>query len=171
MAAVIAPQHQPAPDHRPRPRPALRVIDGERRAGDPLAPSPRPARQRRTGSVRLPARVYRERRIAAAVGAAVLLAVLVLAVVGATSVVGALTTSSADAGAPAAATVDGVVAPPAPAGADQVWVVQPGETLWTIAAELRPDGDVRELVDVLAERAGGASLQAGQRIPLDGLLP
>ena len=91
--------------------------------------------------------------------------------VGATSVVGALGTSGAD--APAGATADAAAGPsvPAAAGAEQVWVVQPGETLWTIAAELRPDGDVRELVDALAERAGGASLEAGQRIPLDGLVP
>ena len=173
MAAVIAPQHRPSarPDLRPTQpsRPALRVIEGGRRPGDPWVPAPA-AHPRRSapaaGRTRrpIPARVYRQRRIAAVVVVLALTSVLALAVVGALSVA-----SSAFAGPSAASAAPAAVAP---AAADApVWVVQPGDTLWTIAAELQPEGDVRPLVDALADRAGGAGLQAGQRIPLDGLLP
>jgi hypothetical protein len=75
----------------------------------------------------------------------------------------------AGSGAPADAAVATAVAGGAVAG--PVHVVQPGDTLWSIAEGLEPRGDVRALVDELAERAGGAPLQPGQRIPLDGLLP
>lgn len=47
-----------------------------------------------------------------------------------------------------------------------VHVVQPGDTLWTIARRVQPEGDVRALVDRLEDAAGGASLQVGQRIVL-----
>ena len=62
------------------------------------------------------------------------------------------------------------VATPAPisvAGAD-VYVVQPGDTWWSIARRLHPHGDVRPLVDRLAARNGGAALQVGQRVSLTG---
>ena len=170
MAAVIAPQHQPDLRPLPRPRPSLRVIDGGRRPGDPWVPGPRAVvRPPRATGGRLPARVYRERRIAVAVALVVLLGVLALALVGATAVVGAVTSSPGDG---AVGPTPAVAAPVAPAPVEPApeWVVQPGDTLWSIAAELRPEGDVRELVDALADRAGGASLQAGQRIPLDGLV-
>jgi hypothetical protein len=48
-------------------------------------------------------------------------------------------------------------------------VVRPGDTLWSIATSLAPDDDVRAVVDELAERAGGADLQPGQRIDVRGL--
>ena len=47
-----------------------------------------------------------------------------------------------------------------------IHVVQPGETLWSIAGALRPSGDVRSLVRALARLNGGASLQVGQRLVL-----
>lgn len=50
-----------------------------------------------------------------------------------------------------------------------VHVVQPGETLWSIAAQVAPGEDLRPVVDELARRAGGVSLQPGQRIAIDGL--
>lgn len=51
-----------------------------------------------------------------------------------------------------------------------VHVVQPGETLWSIAAELQPTGDVRGLVRRLSSLNGGVSLQIGQRLVLpDGM--
>jgi Tfp pilus assembly protein FimV len=49
------------------------------------------------------------------------------------------------------------------------YVVRPGDTLWSIARRLQPDGDVRPLVDRLAARNGGASLRVGQRLDLDGV--
>jgi hypothetical protein len=47
-----------------------------------------------------------------------------------------------------------------------IHVVQPGETLWSIAGALRPSGDVRGLVRTLARLNGGSSLQVGQRLVL-----
>ena len=90
---------------------------------------------------------------------------VVAVVVVALAVVGARTVLAAGVEAPA-----GDVAPE-PAGVGPVHVVQPGETLWSIAADLQPDGDVRGLVDRLADRSGSGPLQVGQRIPLDGLVP
>ena len=56
---------------------------------------------------------------------------------------------------------------PVPAGAPTV-VVQPGDTLWTIARDLQPEGDVRPLVDRLAALNGGAALRAGQDLVVPG---
>ncbi len=44
-------------------------------------------------------------------------------------------------------------------------VVQPGDTLWSLARRLQPDGDVRPLVVRLRARSGGGgALVPGQRI-------
>ncbi|HYF46089.1 MAG TPA: LysM domain-containing protein [Acidimicrobiales bacterium] len=56
---------------------------------------------------------------------------------------------------------------PVAAGHETV-LVQPGDTLWTIARDLRPSGDLRPVVDQLAALNGGASLEAGQTIVLPG---
>lgn len=53
--------------------------------------------------------------------------------------------------------------------ASRVYVVRAGDTLWSIARRLQPTGDVRPLVDELAARNGGAAIEAGQRLDLDGL--
>jgi nucleoid-associated protein YgaU len=43
------------------------------------------------------------------------------------------------------------------------YVVQPGDTLWSIARSLQPDGDVRPLVHGLLDGNGGAAaLSVGQ---------
>ncbi len=47
------------------------------------------------------------------------------------------------------------------------YVVQPGDTLWSIAGVLDPEGDRRATVDRLAARNGGASIRAGQRLVLE----
>ena len=47
---------------------------------------------------------------------------------------------------------------------NRVHVVQPGDTLWTIARRAQPSGDVRPLVHYLAERRQGAALQVGEKI-------
>lgn len=50
----------------------------------------------------------------------------------------------------------------------EVYVVQPGDTLWAIASEVaRPGEDVRPIVDSLKDITGGSSLDVGQRIIID----
>jgi cell division protein YceG involved in septum cleavage len=43
-------------------------------------------------------------------------------------------------------------------------VVQPGDTIWSIAAELAEGDDVRPVVDALVDANGGSALQAGERL-------
>ncbi len=60
--------------------------------------------------------------------------------------------------------------PPAPAEAvtlAPIHVVQPGDTLWSVARGLQPDGDVRPLVARLRAVSGGGPLVPGQRLRLD----
>ena len=45
-------------------------------------------------------------------------------------------------------------------------VVQPGDTLWSIAAVLDPHGDERPLVDRLAQELGGSTLYPGETIAI-----
>lgn len=46
-----------------------------------------------------------------------------------------------------------------------IYIVQPGDTLWTIARSLQPDGEVRPLVDRLAaQRSSGSPLLPGERL-------
>jgi len=47
-----------------------------------------------------------------------------------------------------------------------VVIVEPGDTLWSIARGLQPTGDVRPLVNRIAELNGGHSLSAGQTLML-----
>jgi hypothetical protein len=48
-------------------------------------------------------------------------------------------------------------------------VVQPGDTVWSIASSLAPGTDPRPLVDSIVDANGGSTLVAGQR--LDIVLP
>jgi hypothetical protein len=50
--------------------------------------------------------------------------------------------------------------------ASSLYIVQPGDTLWTLARRAQPTGDVRPLVDRLAAAQGRRALRAGQRIVL-----
>lgn len=53
----------------------------------------------------------------------------------------------------------------------EIYVVQPGDTLWSIATAVSVEGeDVRPLVDHLKEVAGGSALDVGQRIVIDHAL-
>ena len=109
-------------------------------------------------------------------------ALLVLAVVlgalsfGLRSVVGALTSASASTGATAAS-----VAPSDGASTDaasdlgagrsarsSTYVVQPGDTLWTIARALQPVGDPAALVRALAKANGGSTLDVGDVLAIPG---
>lgn len=49
---------------------------------------------------------------------------------------------------------------------DATYVVQPGDTLWSIARSVQPTGEVRPLVDRLASQVGGRPLRAGDRLVL-----
>ena len=55
-----------------------------------------------------------------------------------------------------------------PSGADAAAVVVhdavPGETLWSLAAELGPDEDIRRSLEVLTRLNGGSSLVVGQAV-------
>jgi hypothetical protein len=46
------------------------------------------------------------------------------------------------------------------------YLVQPGDTLWSIARKLQPAGDVRALVHQLVDANGGPDLRVGQRVVL-----
>ena len=57
---------------------------------------------------------------------------------------------------------------PLPVNSGRVYVVQPGDTLWSIAREVEPTGDLRPVVDRLVAEHGGATLVVGEpiRLPL-----
>jgi hypothetical protein len=118
------------------------------------------------------AAVYRRRRALALVMVAV--AVLALGMLG--SIAGRLATAvlggdpaSTPESRPAVTTADGhpVLGGQAlaPGG---VYVVQPGDTLWDIAAALQPDGDRAAFVDRLVRANGGPELDVGERIVIPG---
>lgn len=138
MAALAAPVSALAPAPSSR-RSHLRLLP-------PVAPErtgPRPDEEAR----RLHPSVYRRRRLGVATAALAL---------GAT----AWTVLPGGGAAPTAS------APPAPAAA--VHVVAPGDTIWSIARRLQPEGDVRATVDRLVAAHGSAVLQPGDRIALAG---
>lgn len=45
-------------------------------------------------------------------------------------------------------------------------IVQPGDTLWSIARRVQPTGDVRPLVSQLIDQYGGHALQVGETIEI-----
>lgn len=144
MASTAALQPHPrlrpttVPPGRPPVEPHLRLVQGGRSAV---------ARARRG--------VLLRRRVAALAAALVLLATLLLAGSALAGTAGGGTHPSAAAGATSSAA--------APGGS---YVVQSGDTLWSIAAATSPGIDVRVAVDRLAELNGGAPLVVGQRLLL-----
>ena len=60
-------------------------------------------------------------------------------------------------------TVGADISPDAP---QEIYIVQSGDTLWSIATAIDGDGDPRNTVDRLAEMNGGSSLYIGQRLIL-----
>lgn len=129
-----------APSGRPSARIPVRTGAPFRPVGPALALVP-PLRT--SAPARLPAGVYRRRRVVAAV---VLAASLV-------------------AGATGLAMLGDGPEPISPA-ASRPHIVLPGDTMWSIARSLQPEGDLRPLVDRLATAHGGATLQVGERIGL-----
>ena len=61
----------------------------------------------------------------------------------------------------AAATLHGSTA-----GHPVVYVVQPGDTLWSIATRIDPTGDPRPLVDRLAAQIGSDTVVPGEHLTL-----
>ena len=60
-------------------------------------------------------------------------------------------------------TVGADISPDAP---QEIYIVQSGDTLWSIAMAIDGDGDPRTTVDRLAEMNGGSSLYIGQSLIL-----
>ena len=93
--------------------------------------------------------VYRRRRLVAA-------ALVVALVVALTLLAGAALARLAG-GAPSAA-----------GGPSSTVVVQPGDTLWTIAAHVAPEADVRITVDQLRALNGDSPIVPGQELVVPG---
>ncbi len=50
----------------------------------------------------------------------------------------------------------------------EIYIVQPGDTLWDIASDITPEGGSHATaLDYLREQAGGAAIDVGQRIVID----
>jgi hypothetical protein len=121
---------------------ARRVAIGSTGPARPTRPTGPPIRSGSASPAWRPKRAIR--RI---VSGLVLLAVVVLGVA-------AVSTASGD-GPP---TVDDRA--PSPVASVAV-VARPGDTLWSIARQIQPEGDVRPLVDVLAAQRQGRPLAPG----------
>jgi nucleoid-associated protein YgaU len=133
--------------------PRLRlVVEGE---NGPARPgSAQVAREARPGQLRL----TRRGRVVVVLLVALVLAALSLGLALASSQASASTGSAAGARAASAAL----------AGSSETVVVQPGDTLWSIARQVAPNADPRGVVDAIiaANHLAGASVQAGQQLVL-----
>ena len=107
-------------------------------------------------AARLPESVYRRRRAVAALVAAAVVALLL--------VVGRPDRVPLGEANPWPSTAQVSLSAELPG----VYVVQPGDTLWDIARALAPGHDPRAVVHELAGTVGGAALEPGQRIVVDG---
>jgi hypothetical protein len=166
MAAVIASatpvRSRPAPVDPSAGRPPLRLLEGGRRGvrAEARAQAQLRARSVEVRSARPSPAVYRRRRLAVATVAIVAIGITFLSFVG-------LRALLADP-VPAAGAASAAATPSGTLHA-RYYVVQPGDTLWSIARALHPRGDLRPLVDRLEQRAGGGTLMAGTRLRVDGL--
>lgn len=106
-------------------------------------------------STRLPASIYRRRRAVAAG----LAAGLVLLLATALGTLGGGPRSAPERPSPAGA-LSG------PADVSATYVVQPGDTFWSIARKLHPERDPRPFVDRMVAAHRGPTLYVGERIPL-----
>jgi hypothetical protein len=106
----------------------------------------------RTAPCRPSAAVYARRRLVAGLLLVLVLAATCLAAGRATAALG-----------DEPASVPGRRPVPAAAAA---YVVEQGDTLWSIARTLQPEGDVRRLVQALRRANGGTQLRVGTRLRL-----
>jgi hypothetical protein len=138
--------HNPSAEHDWFPAPTLPGIDPY--------PAPRPSDVPRR---RLPDRAtrIRRRRLAALL--------LALAVSAAAWTAGQALVSLTQAGSTAPQPVELRDVPQA----GQRYVVRPGDTLWSIAEEVAPDRDPRQVVDALVAANGDATLEVGDVLTLD----
>jgi len=127
-------------------RPQLRLLHGGR------APS-RLAQQA----------VYRRRRLVAMVLTVALVFAFVLLATTAVARFAGGAPSAAGGPSPTSAAATGAAGVARPSV-----VVQPGDTLWTIAAEVAPKADVRITVDQLVALNGSGPIVAGQELVLPG---
>ena len=151
MTAILTHPADPRPV-RPRvaahPGVARPATQGPSAVHDPRTAAPRTDRPSAYGAsahglrVVQPAEVYRRRRL-------LVLAVVLSMVVGLWS----YGNSSRSSSATGTRSLDAVVV-----------VVQPGDTLWSIATWLDPGADPRRLVDELSDLTGSTTLQPGQRL-------
>ena len=93
----------------------------------------------------------RRRRLAAAVLGAALLVALVLVV--------RRPVAGSDPAAGPGSTPPSLIGHP-------TYVVQPGDTAWSVARSLHPVGDIRGVVDQLVALGGGRGLRVGQTLDL-----
>ena len=185
MVALL--RHQPisAPAAEPRAR-HLRLVGGIESAERPRVAGPaggRPGLGGPSGPVRRPVAATPGPLVAAR-PTAVVVAAVAISVFGFLGLVRGLqggpgvAVGSADGPAVAGAAqsldlrgLDGFAAAVTPvADGDVVVTVGPGDSLWSIARSVEPDGDPRPLVSALIEANGGSSLQIGQQIVIPGHL-
>jgi hypothetical protein len=133
----------PPPSHLRLVRPDGRTVPVQSRS---IAAAGSRAQQHRAAT-------FRRRRAVALTGLALLLGGLWVALQAAVGGPGGslLTSSGTPGGTPAAA---------------HVWVVHPGDTLWSIALASGAHGDIRPVVDQLSAETGGRPLTVGERVTL-----
>lgn len=158
MAAVTRPGVRPA---EPWSSPRVRTSAGRSRAPVSVAVAPGVRRaalafeRAAVGPpVRLPVSIYRRRRAVAAG----LVVALVLAAWVALGMLGGGPLAVPERPNPSSS----------PLAGGTVYVVQPGDTFWSIVNRLRPDADPRPLVDRLVKDHRGPTLYVGERLPLPG---
>lgn len=106
--------------------------------------------------------VYRRRRLVVVVLAVAVLAAALLLASAAVARIAGGDPSAAGVPSPTSAAASSAAGVAAPATV----VVQPGDTLWSIAAAVAPDVDVRITVDRLAALNGSSSIVVGQELDL-----
>jgi LysM domain len=154
-----APAALPSPSRRdPSGQPRWATPEPSIPPADRRPPAPRGRGVDRPVSRR--AATFRRRRLVALVVAVALIAGLAMAV---QAIAQAASTVGPSAPEPLESEGAG---PPRPVEGE-VYVVQPGDTLWSIAAELAPESDPRPVVHALRAANGGSELQVGDRLTVD----